>query len=271
MSVQKDESGRKFVQAEVEVHGTPEQVWEAIATGPGISSWFVPSEVEEREGGAAVSHFGPGNSMDSVGTISKWNPPHSFVVDTPAHEGEAPPVATEWTVEARDGGKCVVRLVHRWFASTDDWDSQFEGHVFGWNAFFRILRLRLEHFAGQPAAQFQAMAMVPSPKTEAWSAFTTGLGFGPLAVGDVIKSVPGAPALSGVVEEVGPPGFAETTMLLLDTPNPGIASFFAMEMGGPSFVFARLYLYGPHAAATVEREEPVWNEWLGKTFPPPTE
>ena len=51
MSVQKDGSGKRWVQAEVEVPGTPEEVWRAIATGPGISSWFVPSEVDEREGG----------------------------------------------------------------------------------------------------------------------------------------------------------------------------------------------------------------------------
>ena len=51
MSVQRDASGRRMVQAEVEVPGTPEEVWRAIATGPGISSWFVPTEIEERVGG----------------------------------------------------------------------------------------------------------------------------------------------------------------------------------------------------------------------------
>ena len=43
MSVKKDASGRRSVQVEVEVPGTPEEVWQAIATGPGVSSWFVPS------------------------------------------------------------------------------------------------------------------------------------------------------------------------------------------------------------------------------------
>ena len=52
MTVHKDDSGRRWVQAEVEVPGTPEEVWQAIATGPGISSWFVPTELERREGGA---------------------------------------------------------------------------------------------------------------------------------------------------------------------------------------------------------------------------
>jgi hypothetical protein len=50
MSVKKEASGRRSVQVEVEVPGTPEEVWQAIATGPGISSWFVPAEFEVREG-----------------------------------------------------------------------------------------------------------------------------------------------------------------------------------------------------------------------------
>ena len=41
----------------VELDASPEQVWELIATGPGISTWFVPHEVEEREGGAAKASF----------------------------------------------------------------------------------------------------------------------------------------------------------------------------------------------------------------------
>ena len=39
MSVKKEASGRRSVQVEVEVPGTPEEVWQAIATGPGVSSW----------------------------------------------------------------------------------------------------------------------------------------------------------------------------------------------------------------------------------------
>ena len=37
---------------EVEVPGTPEQVWQAIATAQGMSAWFLPTQIEEREGGA---------------------------------------------------------------------------------------------------------------------------------------------------------------------------------------------------------------------------
>ena len=50
MSVKKEASGRRSVQVEVEVPGTPEEVWQAIATGPGISSWFVPTSSRSATG-----------------------------------------------------------------------------------------------------------------------------------------------------------------------------------------------------------------------------
>ena len=173
MPVKKDASGRRSVEAEVEVPGTPEQVWQAIATGPGISSWFVPSDVEERDGGKAVSQFAPDGSMDSVGKVTTWSPPHRFVVETQEGAGT---VATEWTVEARAGGTCVVRVVHNWFASTDDWDDQMEGHTHGWPLFFRILRLYLAHFQGQHGVSFQLMATAPEPTLTAWNALTNHWG-----------------------------------------------------------------------------------------------
>jgi hypothetical protein len=43
MSVKKEASGRRSVELEIEVPGTPEEVWQAIATAPGISSWKVPA------------------------------------------------------------------------------------------------------------------------------------------------------------------------------------------------------------------------------------
>src|SRR5947209_1744209 len=122
MSVKKEASGRRSIQVEVEVPGRPEEVWQAIATGPGVSSWFVPTET--REDGTVVSHFGPG--MDVVARSTAWDPPRRFAAEAEPGPG-APTMATEWIVEARSGGTCVVRVVHSLFASTDDWDDQLEG------------------------------------------------------------------------------------------------------------------------------------------------
>src|SRR5215510_6036868 len=170
MPVKRDPSGQRSVEAEVEVPGTPEEVWAAIATGQGMSSWFVPSTSDECADGKTTNNFGPG--MESVGTIKSWNPPKSFVADTEEGPGT---VATEWTVEARTDGTCIVRVVHRWFASTDDWDHEFEGHSYGWRSFFRILNLSLTHFRGQPCSAFQLSAFQNDPVAKVWRAATDSL------------------------------------------------------------------------------------------------
>ena len=68
-----------------------------------------------------------------------------------------------------------MRVVHRWFASTGDWDDQFEGHTYGWLAFFRILKLYLTHFHGQQCSAFQLSALSNAPLPKAWRAVTDSL------------------------------------------------------------------------------------------------
>ena len=262
MPVKKDPSGHRSVEAEVEVPGTPEEVWRAIATGPGISSWFVPSTVEERVGGTATANFGPG--MESVATIKAWDPPRRFEIETVDEPGT---VATEWIVEARSGGTCIVRVVHRWFASTDDWDNQFEGHTHGWRGFFRILRLYLTYFRGQPCAAFQTMGFGPEPKAKAWDALTSVLGLVGPAVGKRIQTGAGSPPLASVVERVGEEPHPEELLLRLDVPAPGLAHLFAMAMGGQVLLSIRLFLYGSQAPAAAAQAEPLWQAWVKQHFP----
>lgn len=266
MSVRKDPSGRRWVQVEVEVPGTPEEVWQAIATGPGVSSWFVPTEIDGREGGAIACHFGPG--MDSAATITAWEPPHRLAADSPDMGPGAPTIATEWLVEARAGGTCVVRVVHSLFAENDDWDSQLESTEGGWDAVFRILRLYLTHFPGQPCAGFQLMHPASGSAPEAWKALTGGLGIGGAAVGQRVRTSPGAPALGGLVERAHSSEHLDELLLRLDEPAPGVAHLAAIAMGGRTFLPVRLYLYGDGAAAVAAREEPVWRAWAAERFPP---
>ena len=243
------------------VPGSPEEVWRAVATGPGISSWFVPSTIEERVGGAAICNFGPG--MESVATIKQWNPPRSFVAESEEGPGI---VRTEWIVEPRSGRSCIARVIHRWFASTDDWDKQFEGHAHGWRAFFRILRLYLTHFRGQPCSAFQLMGMAPEPKSEAWAAMVDALGFAGVWPGEWQEAAEGVPPLAGIVEWVGEVDHPEL-LIRLDKPTAGIAHLFPMEMGGQVLLSMRIYLYAEKAAAAVERDEPLWRAWIAERFP----
>ena len=63
----------------VEVPGTAEQVWQAIATAEGVSAWFLPTEMEEREGGSL--RFSTGTDMGSEGRVTGWDPARRLVYE----------------------------------------------------------------------------------------------------------------------------------------------------------------------------------------------
>jgi uncharacterized protein YndB with AHSA1/START domain len=266
MSVKKEPSGRRSVQVEVEVPGSPEEVWAAIATGPGVSSWFVPTEVINGPDGKPKEvkmSFGPG--MDSVATYTAWDPPRRFSAES-TWGPDQPPIATEWIVEARTGGKCVVRVVHSLFASTDDWDNQLESTEFGWPFFFKILRLYLTHFRGQPSAKIQGMAFSMAAEAEAWGSLAGPLGFAGTTAGQRWTSPAGLPRLGGVVEE-SRDGDHPYVMVRLDEPAPGIATFAAFVCGGPTQVQMNVWLYGNKAAELAKRDDPAWQKWQAEKFP----
>ena len=269
MSVKKEASGRRSVQVEIEVPGTPEEVWRAIATGPGISSWFVPAEFEERDGKpvAVKLNFGPG--MESSSVVTTWDPPRKYAAEAPGWVPGSPIIADEWSVEARGGGICVVRIVHSLFASTDDWDNQLEGTESGWPAYFRILRIYLTHFRGQPSAMMQWMAPAAGTEAQAWETLTTALGLKGASTGKHWTAPVGVPALCGMVEHVSQSPYS--ALLRLDKPGPGTAALGAVNFGGQTLVTLNFYLYGDQASATVARETPIWEGWIQERFPTPAE
>ena len=269
MSVKKEASGRRSVQVEVEVPGTPEEVWQAIATGPGISSWFVPTEFEERDGKpvAVRLSFGPG--MDSRSVVTAWEPTHKWASQSDGWVPGSPPIANEWSVEARGGGICIVRIVHSLFASTDDWDNQLEGTESGWPAFLRTLRIYLTHFRGQSSAMKQWMAPAAGTEAEAWATLTSALALKDLSVGQSWTAPASVPSFSGVAEYVTQSPY--DALLRIDKPGPGIAALGAVNFGGQSMVALNFYLYGDQAAGTVARETPLWDAWFQERFPMPAE
>ncbi len=269
MSVKKEASGRRSIQVEIEVPGTPEEVWQAIATGPGISAWFVPARFEE-EGGKPVAvtlDFGAG--MESRSVVTVWDPPRRFLKEGSGWVPGSPPIAAEFSVEARAGGVCVVRVVQSLFASTDDWDGQLTGSEEGWPGIFRILRLYLAHFRGQRSAIMQFMAPVAGTPADAWAMLTAAVGLNGVGEGERWAVPAGTPALGGVVEYVSQSPYG--ALLRLDKPGPGTAALGTIEFGDAVMATLTFYLYGDQAAENVARETPRWQAWLQERFPVPTE
>lgn len=242
----------------VEVPGTPEQVWQAVATARGMSAWFLPTQMEEREGGAL--HISMGPDMGSDGHVTAWEPPHRLVYeeDWAALMGkdadELSPMTSEFLVEARSGGTCVVRVTTSGFGTGADWEQEWWDDMgVSWRPSFDVLRLYLAHFPGQEATQLEASAVHAGGPDALWDALHTSLGL--TGEGERVE-VRGA---TGVVERLG----ARHAIVRLDAPVPGMLSVGVHPgEGDEAYVNVRAHLFGPDAAAYAQAEEPGWRTWL---------
>jgi len=261
MAVKKEPSGRRSIQVEVEVPGTPEEVWRAIGSGAGISSWFVPSKMEERLGGELVCSFAPG--MDSRAKITAWQPPHHMAAESRDYGPDTPTMATEWYVEAKSGGTCMVRVVHSLFAETDDWDNQLTGLESGWPAFFAILKIVLTQYRDMPVHAMHESSFTSGSGEAAWSTVAAALGLKGALVGEDRSGTAGVPPVSGTVAYVK----HNEIIVHLEQPAPGVGMFYAMPCGGPVWAGVNFYLFGQGAAQAVERNRPLWRAWMDRNFP----
>lgn len=265
MSIQRNPDGRRSVRVEAEVPGTPEQVWRAIATGPGISAWFVPTKVEERVGGEVTCDFGSGQL--STSKITAWNPPHRFAAEDKGWAPGMPPVATEWTVEAKAGGTCIVRVVHSLFASTDDWNGQLEGTEGGWATYFRVLRRYLQQFAGQQCAVVQAMAMTTAPTDIAWQRLTAAcMVADPRAGQRALLQLDAGNRFAGAIDRVDAAAPNRSMLVHLEAPFAGTLLAGAYSCGG-SMVSVQAYLYGARTVAAAGVLQQALQQWLTTQFP----
>ncbi|UXA18450.1 SRPBCC domain-containing protein [Mycobacterium sp. SMC-4] len=260
MALKKDGDGRRWVEMEFPVPGTPEQVWQAIATGPGMTAWFTHTAVDEKVGGAVEFDFGDGSA--STGIVTCWQPPERFCYEEHGWSGDAPPVATEVVVISRTGDRCVVRMVHSLFTDRDDWDDELESFESGWPGFFEVLRIYLTDFSGQPAASMQAMVTRTEDISQAWSTLTTALGLASRDVGDRCRTTGDAPRWSGVVARVHQDVRSRELMLRLDEPCPGVSVIGACGSDETARVMVSNYFYGPAASATAVAQQAAWTDWL---------
>jgi uncharacterized protein YndB with AHSA1/START domain len=191
--------GHEFeISEEIALEATPEQVWDAIATGPGINSWFMGhNTVEGRVGGRTTMTIA-GHPEES--TITAYEPgKHLAYQGNPAPDGSF--MAFEYLIEGRDGGSTVLRFVHSGILGDDDWSEQYDALRVGDGFYLRKLAAYVKHFPGR-TANYSLFLLGPQvAKDRLWSAVHSVLGVtGPLTEGDkVTMTLPGLPSVDGVV------------------------------------------------------------------------
>jgi uncharacterized protein YndB with AHSA1/START domain len=242
-----------------ELPGTPEQVWDAIATARGISSWFLRTDIEERVGGALRIYMG---ETDSEGTVTGWDPPHRLEYEeynwaALAGQDDAPvtPLVSEFLVEAQSGGSCVHRVVSSSYGTGADWENEFfEEMAKQWAPFFDNLRLYLTDFPGQQATPLELSATVAGSPDDVRQAMLRALGG--REPGDPVD----ARGVSGRIHRTDPFG----VLVRLDAPVTGYLAFYAFDSGqeAESAVSITGWLFSDGAAEYVEAEQPVWQDWL---------
>ena len=160
------------IESEIILPARPEQVWAAIATGPGIDSWFMGrNEVEPREGGIAAMDTG-GHREEAV--ITAYEPGKRLATRT-ATTGDGRFAAFEYLIEGRDGGSTVLRVVHSGLLG-DNWQDEYDALRRGWPFHLHTLREYLTHFPGRTGVPVFAMAPTGGrPAQEVRAALTRAL------------------------------------------------------------------------------------------------
>ncbi|MFC5141590.1 SRPBCC domain-containing protein [Actinomycetospora rhizophila] len=253
------EQDPRTVDLEVTVPGTPEQVWDAIATGPGVSSWLHPTRVGEYAGGEFA--FDMGSGFSDGGTVTAYDAPERFATEAtwPAGE-ETTTLATEWLVSTRDEGTCVVGMVMSGFGTGDDWDGEIDALREGMGLALETLRVYLTHFAGRRSATVAEGARLGGSQPDAWQALLAAAGLADARVGDHV-TLDATPGLAGTVTALSPGEHLSGVVLHLDAPAPGIADL--ATAGGHATVHLSLFDdAGTDAAALADREGPRWRTWL---------
>ena len=234
------------VSGETTVDATPEQVWDAITTGPGVDSWLMGrTEIDSESKTSTFDMFG----NTSTSAITAWEPGRRYATQEEQNP-DGTFMAYEWLIEARDGGAAVVRFVHSGLLG-EDWEAEYNGLSVGDQAYLTKLKVYVEHFAPRTAT---LSTFRPGPvTTDSWAAMTAAVGAGPDAAnGQPARlTVPGIEPADGVVAFVRIPSFV------------GMRTDDAMYMlihGYNDMMFATAHYFDDRDRSA---ETEAWQAWLG--------
>jgi uncharacterized protein YndB with AHSA1/START domain len=226
----------------VELDASPEDVFRAVTDGTELAKWLAPeARGTAPEGGKKGSiwiSWGEGMSVEHE--IDIFDPPKRIRHPSGKNAETKAPLYADWSIEAREGGKTTLRLVHSGFSVGADWDNEFESHARGWKLMLENLRQYYALHAHEPAVHLAVMSSVESPRGSIWKTLLGKLDLSAEPkVGDQFRfTTPKGDVLTGVVDHV-----TETRALALVVREYGDALLrFTLE-GKPDALSTFLYYY----------------------------
>jgi hypothetical protein len=227
--------GEFEIAKEILLAATPEQVWETIATEAGLAAWFQPSPVD------------PSSDL-----VVAWQPGRRLAIRIPpAPDGSVH--AFEYLIEARDGGKAILRFVHSGVMG-DDWNDEYQSITSGgWDMYLQTLAQYHRYFAGRPAVYFEAAGPASSATPAAWESLIEALTREPAQIGAAIRvELVDADPAEGVIDFVSP------DFVGLRTPDALIRFHGRSALGLTVAVSQHAYTRDIDA----ERTRMAWESWL---------
>jgi hypothetical protein len=187
---------REFeVRREQDLPATPEQVWDAVATGAGNLGWLYPMEVEPHVGGKVTR---------GAATVVAWEPPSHFATRATQDGGFSNTLS--YHIEPAADGTSHLRMGIHWVHTgivddTWNWDTKSDAAEKHVDFYQHGLAEYLRHFAGRPAVYAKAQRPEPTADPADFAALRRRLGLAEdAAVGDRLPlRVPGT---DGRSEEV---------------------------------------------------------------------
>jgi uncharacterized protein YndB with AHSA1/START domain len=235
---------------DIDLPASPEQVWQAIATGPGIDSWFMGrNEVEPRTGGQTRMSM-PG--FDATATVTAYEPGRRFAYRSEAGE-DGTFMAFEYLIEGRDGGSTALRMVHSGLLG-GNWEEEYDALKKGNPLYLRSLAEYLRHFPGRTAVPVAAFGPQQPDQDTVWAGVAQALGLSKdVQEGDPVRLAFGGREITGVVDVALEPSFLGVRT------DDALLRF----VGRGGFI-----LTGHHIFAEVDREEEeaAWTAWLAEAL-----
>lgn len=173
---------------------SPEQVWEAVATGSGNLRWLFPMEIEPWEGG--VVSRGPC-------TVTIWDPPRRFGCRYESEDGFSNNLT--YDIDSRNGTSSVLRTVIHWVhrgVVDDGWDLRADAADKHTDFYHHTLEQYLRYFNGRPATYLQAQRSAAPAEAQEFSVFRRELGItDDVTEGDAVRlALQGLDPLDAVVD-----------------------------------------------------------------------
>lgn len=248
--------GREYeLSEELELPCTPDQVWEAIATGPGMDAWFLGhNEISPGLGGIVRSDFAGGVIPASI--VAAWEPGKRLASSTEkAPDGRF--LAHERLIAARGDGSSVLRIVTSGFLPGDDWEAEFEAMRAGECVFRSSLVEYLTHFAGRKATPLTVFGPAITDWPAAWTTLDGVLGLETVERGARVRlDVPGVPPIDGVLFSSNDQSRSIRT--------PDAMYRFIQGLFGP-MVLSHI-AFSHHDDPEVQPPEPEWQAWVDHLY-----